>query len=109
VIFTYPVLAFLHIIVICFCSHSFLLYEVIMFEIHLNTKCGHIFLLKFDIHNIGMTMGRGGDGFYLPRPHTRLYLPVTLLIFNGDEKLNLIPVPDGFGYPRPIPASNNYF
>ena len=56
-----------------------------------------------------MTMGRGGDGFYLPRPHTRLYLPVTLLIFNGDEKLNLIPVPDGFGYPRPIPASNNYF
>ncbi|KEH37549.1 hypothetical protein MTR_2g041280 [Medicago truncatula] len=36
-----------------------------------------------------------------PSPYPILvYLPVTLPISNGDEKLNLIPVSDGFGYPR---------
>jgi len=44
-----------------------------------------------------MTMGWGGDGFYLPRTHT-LPLP------RGDEKLNYITVPDRFRYSRPIPA-----
>jgi len=54
---------------------------------------------------LGMEMGRSGDGFYLPRPPypTLIYLLVTLLIPNKDEKSNLIPIPDGFGYQRPIP------
>jgi len=38
-----------------------------------------------------------------------IYLPVTLPIPNEDEKLNPIPFPDGFGYPRPILALNNFF
>ncbi|KEH43272.1 hypothetical protein MTR_1g089550 [Medicago truncatula] len=48
-----------------------------------------------------------GWGRVLPSPSPYpilIYLPVTLPIPNGDEKLNLIPVPDGFGYPRPIPT-----
>ena len=57
--------------------------------------------------------GRGG-GRVLPSPSPYLiliYLSVTLSISNGDEKLNLIPVPDGFGYPRliPVPELNNFF
>ncbi|KEH17555.1 hypothetical protein MTR_0008s0180 [Medicago truncatula] len=39
-------------------------------------------------------------GWLLPSPSpspTAIYLPVTLPIFNGDEKLNLIPIPNGFG------------
>ncbi|AES89950.1 hypothetical protein MTR_4g082170 [Medicago truncatula] len=55
-----------------------------------------------------------GWGRVLPSPSPYpilIYLPVTLSIPNGDEKLNPIPVPDGFGYPRPIPfpALNNFF
>ncbi|AES81509.1 hypothetical protein MTR_7g093550 [Medicago truncatula] len=45
-----------------------------------------------------------GWGRVLPFPSSYLilvYLPVTLPIPNGDEKLNLISVLDGFGYPRP--------
>ena len=40
-----------------------------------------------------------------------IYLPIILPIPNGDEKLNLIPIPGGFGYPRPIPIAtlNNFF
>ena len=40
-----------------------------------------------------------------------IYLLVTPPIPNSDEKLNIIPVPDGFGYPRPIPvtALNKFF
>ncbi|AES73667.1 hypothetical protein MTR_3g107490 [Medicago truncatula] len=59
--------------------------------------------------------GNGAEwGRVLPSPSPYLilmYLPVTLLISNGDEKLNFIPVPEGFGYPRPIPvpALNNFF
>jgi len=44
------------------------------------------------------------DGFYLPCPHT--LLPCTYLLpypSSTDEKSNLIPVPDGFEYPCPIP------
>jgi len=51
-------------------------------------------------------MGRGG-GQVLPSPSPYpilTYLPVTLPISNGDEKLNLIPIPDGFGDPIPIPV-----
>ncbi|AES69113.1 hypothetical protein MTR_3g022610 [Medicago truncatula] len=42
-----------------------------------------------------------GWGRVLPSPFPYpilIYLPITLPIPNGDEKLN--PVPDGFGYPR---------
>lgn len=43
--------------------------------------------------------------------HIFKYLPVTLPIFSGDEKSNLIHVPDGFGHPRliPIPEVDNFF
>ena len=47
-----------------------------------------------------------------PSPSPNLiYLPVTLPIFNGDEKLNLIPVPNVFGYSCliPVPAVNKFF
>ncbi|AES73435.1 hypothetical protein MTR_3g104790 [Medicago truncatula] len=46
---------------------------------------------------------RHGNGVWwgrvLPSPSPYpilIYLPITLLISNGNEKLNLIPVPDGF-------------
>jgi len=35
-----------------------------------------------------------------PSP-TPIYLPITLPISNRDEKLNLIPIPNGFGYSHP--------
>ena len=47
----------------------------------------------------------------LPSPSpTPIYLPVTLPIPNGDEKLNHIPVHNEFGYSRPIlvPAVNQF-
>ena len=60
-----------------------------------------------------MAMGQGWRrGLPSPSPYPILiYLPVTLPIPNGDEKLNPIPVPDGFGYPRhiPVPALNIFF
>ncbi|AES89738.1 hypothetical protein MTR_4g079370 [Medicago truncatula] len=40
-----------------------------------------------------MAMGRGGDEFCLPHPLLPYTYPTHL---NGDEKLNLIPVPNGF-------------
>jgi len=53
---------------------------------------------------------RNGNGVewgrILPSPSpypTLIYLPVTLLISNGDEKSNLILVADGFGYTHLIP------
>ena len=59
-----------------------------------------------------MVMGQGGDGFCLLHPHppTPIYLPVTLPILNGDEKLNHIPVSNGFEYSRtiPVPALNQF-
>jgi len=47
-------------------------------------------------------MGRGGNVFYFSRPHTLLSYtyPLPYSYSMGDEKSNLIPVPDGFGYPR---------
>jgi len=48
---------------------------------------------------------RAGWGRVLPSPFsslTLIYLPVILPIPNGDEKLNLIPVPNEFGYSCPI-------
>jgi len=58
-------------------------------------------------------MGRGW-GRVLPSPSpspTPIYLPVTLPIPNGDEKLNPILVPNGFGYSRliPVPVVNHVF
>ena len=54
-----------------------------------------------------MTMGSDADEFYLPRFYPQLpyiyMLPYsTLPILDGKEKLYLIPVPNGFGYPRLI-------
>ena len=43
-----------------------------------------------------------------PYPTPR-YLSITLFIFDGDEKLNLISVLDGFEYPRPILAIDKFF
>lgn len=50
---------------------------------------------------VGMAMEQGG-GRILPS-HSPYPLPVTLPISIGDEKSNLIPVQDGFGYSRLIP------
>jgi len=47
-----------------------------------------------------------------PSPYlTLIYLFVNQLISSGDEKSNLIPVPDRFEYPRsiPIPAVETFF
>ncbi|KEH18414.1 hypothetical protein MTR_8g018615 [Medicago truncatula] len=54
---------------------------------------------------------RRGWGRVLPSPSpysTLIYLPVTLPISSGDEKSNLIPVPDGFGYSCPIPSPESF-
>lgn len=40
---------------------------------------------------------------------TPIYIHVTLSISNEDEKMNIILVPDRFGYLRPIPAMHNFF
>jgi len=47
----------------------------------------------------------------LPPSPTFIYLSVALPIPNGDEKLNLIPILNGFGYFRPIsvPVVINFF
>ena len=53
-----------------------------------------------------------GQILHSPSPYLILiYLHVTLPISNGDDKLNLISVPDGFGYPCliPVPVLNNFF
>jgi len=53
-----------------------------------------------------------GWGWVLPSPFSYpalIYLPVTLPIPNGDQKPNLIPVLDGFGYTHPIPVMENFF
>jgi len=62
----------------------------------------------------GRHENRTGWGRVLPSlssSSTPIYLPVTLRIPNGDEKLNPISVPNGFGYSRPIPvpAVNHFF
>ena len=70
-----------------------------------------------DVHPFQLLCRHGnGEGWgrvlHSPSPYPILiYLPVTLPIPNGDEKLNPIPVPDGFGYLRLIPvrALNNFF
>jgi len=55
----------------------------------------------FSSYNLIRHGNGAGWGRALPSPSpspTPIYLPVTLPIPNGDEKLNLIPVPNGFGY-----------
>jgi len=64
---------------------------------------------------IDIRHGNGaGWGRVLPSPSPYpipIYLPVTLHIPSVDEKSNLISVPDGFWYPRPIPipTMDNFF
>ncbi|AES68597.1 hypothetical protein MTR_3g010560 [Medicago truncatula] len=69
-------------------------------------------LLKLDSSvEIENRHGNGaGWGRVSPSP-TSIYLPVTLPISNGDEKLNFIPIPNGFGYSHhiPVPALNQFF
>jgi len=73
------------------------------------------YLILFIVYSLPSRHGNGaGWGRLLPSPSPYpilIYLHVTLLISNGDEKLNLILVPDGFGYPHliPVPALNNFF
>ena len=49
---------------------------------------------------LGMAMGRGGDEFYLPRPHTQFF---SIYLLPYPYSTGMI-VPGGFGYPRPIPV-----
>lgn len=59
---------------------------------------------------VGMIKGRGWDGYYIPYP-----VPDSLIFtcyrthIQWDEKLNLIPVSDGFGYPISLPKANQFF
>jgi len=57
---------------------------------------------------VGIAKGRSWDEFYILRPYTLLSYTYSLPYPCRDEKLNLISVPDGFGYPRPIPAVDNF-
>jgi len=66
-----------------------------------------IWMIVWGRHGNGAGWGR-----VLPSPSPYpilIYLPATLPIPNGDEKLNPIPVPDGFGYPDPIPCNALFY
>jgi len=67
-------------------------------------------MVEGNLLQIGMTVWWVGTSFTFPSIyHTPIYLSVTLLIINEDEKSNLIPILDGFRYLCPISAVNIFF
>ncbi|AES95796.1 hypothetical protein MTR_5g029630 [Medicago truncatula] len=67
------------------------------------------FFLKTDSKCTAWQWGGWGRVLHSPSPYLiHIYLPVTLPIPNGDEKMNPIPVLDGFKYPRPIPVPGRF-
>ena len=98
-----------------FLRHSYIFVVLCYSNIYLHVKtvlcmitCVDLFTQVVPYHLLQARHGNGaGWGWVLPSPSPYsilIYLPVTLSISNGDEKLNLIPVPGGFGYPRLIPV-----